>query len=234
MIVGPACRGSNGHANVRLTPRQVHFVRKASTLADMSAHTQLRDASEALLVFIAVQFMFSIPVMVNLWVWCTSHQRLKYQDSAWATFVFDAAAQACELVVATAQVLQVARQARQMGVRPICECLPSRLERTSDISRDHGSSCSSPVVHSKKVMFGSVSQFLRGALMGSMEPGTVMESGMEMEPGGGSAKWSVKLRKLSVRASLPPELRPGGCAPIGSEHTGTALSLFHQQYSTQL
>eukprot|EP00966_Prymnesium_polylepis_P006925 159573-Prymnesium_polylepis.1 len=77
--------------------------------------SRLRRASESLLGFVVVQFIFSLPVVISL-VWkCVSDGFLKAQDDALGEFAFDACAQGCELVVATAQVLQCARQAHQMG-----------------------------------------------------------------------------------------------------------------------
>ena len=88
--------------------------RQAATLGECS---ELRSASLALLGFVIVEFVFSIPVIVNLSLWASSTALIQADDDALGEFAFDAFAQGCELAVATAQVLQVVRQARRMGAR---------------------------------------------------------------------------------------------------------------------
>jgi len=78
----------------------------------------LRGSAGSLLGHVVVQFAFSIPVIINQFEWNRNDSRTLLMDDNLDTFVFDAVAQGCELVVATAQVLQVSRQMRRMlGLR---------------------------------------------------------------------------------------------------------------------
>ena len=80
--------------------------------AAQAGSVALQRSGADLLVYIAVQFFFSPPVIVNMG-YNADADRLQWKDHANRTWVWDALAQACELVVATAQILQIHKQVKR-------------------------------------------------------------------------------------------------------------------------
>lgn len=98
---------------------------RVNRVAEASHLQSLRAASGNLFWFVMGQFIFSLPVIANLVMWCTDDSRLSYADDALASFAFDALAQGCELVVATSQIVQAARQVwqiRSTQLQRVVEC----------------------------------------------------------------------------------------------------------------
>ena len=80
--------------------------------AAQSGSAAVRKSAGGLFIFIAIEFFFSLPVVINM-TFHANDDRLQWRDYTNGTWVWDALAQASELVVSTAQMLQIDRQLKR-------------------------------------------------------------------------------------------------------------------------